>query len=267
MKTFLLLILLAATSLLSFSQEPLPWSTSFETQTERDAWEQFRLGEQGTYDWGFNTASPVVAGHDYPLGAGPEDETHDWLVSPEIHFHSSSKLSLSVNIFSFGITPDDWFEIWFSNGDKDPAAGDYEMIADLTYFGTNGAWSDTADIIINDTGTGYIALVYHATNNWYTVSVDSIEITPDVPLGTHELSDYDLVPAGIYATQNSINVVKAQRGDMISLHDMKGVLLKQVQVSGPWQEIPLAGIQQGAVLTTHSRNGNILSTRKLFLNL
>lgn len=247
------------------AQESLPYSTSFETQAERDAWEEYRLGATAFYNWDFVTAPTAYASHDYPVGAGSNDTTQDWLVSPEIHFHSSSKLSLSMSIFTMiGTTAADRFEVWLSTGAKDPALGDYELIADFTNLGGSGSWQDTAGIVLPDTGMGYLAFVYQATNNWFTVSIDSIGITPDVPLATGRVKGVD---TGVHFTpaQRMLHVTHTQKEDVIVLYDLTGAVLRRVSAGGPACTLDLSGIRTPIVLAACYRNGERIKSEKLIV--
>jgi len=110
------------------AQEYLPWENGFATQEEQDAWTEYRLGATEFFNWGIATIGSGYATHDYPVGASATDTTSDWLVSPEIYFHSSAELDLSVRIFTMiGVTAEDHFEIWMSTGSKDPADGDSNL--------------------------------------------------------------------------------------------------------------------------------------------
>lgn len=247
------------------AQESLPYSTGFETQAERDAWEEYRLGATAFYNWGFTTMPTAYVSHDYPVGAGSTDTTQDWLVSPEIHFHSTSKLSLSMNIFTMiGTTEADRFEVWLSTGEKDPAGGDYELIADFTDLGGSGAWQDTAEIALPDTGMGYLAFVYQATNNWFTVAIDSIEITPDVPLSVAEAKNPEtrwyFLPA-----QNSLHVSHAQKEDVIVLYDLRGTVLREVRARVETCTLDLSGLRTPIVLVACYRNGEKIKSEKLII--
>lgn len=186
----LLISVLIIPSLQLSAQEYLPWSTNFDSAAERDAWTEYRTGSTEFFNWQFQTAPNGYPSHDYPVGNTGTDSTIDWMVSPEIYFHSSSKLALSTNLFVLiGSAPEDHFEVWMSTGSKDPMDGDYQMILDMTNFGSNGVWSDTSGIVLSDTGLGYVAFVYEATNNWFTAAFDSVIITPDTPIDTADTAN------------------------------------------------------------------------------
>lgn len=242
------------------AQHALPYSTSFESQADRDDWEEFRTGATDFFEWEYATVAPAHASHDYPVGATSSDTTIDWLVSPEIHFHSTSKLALSAYVFTLiDLTPEDRFEIWFSNGSKNPADGDYSMIADLTNFGVNGTWTDTSGIILEDTGTGYVAFVYQATNNWFTVAVDSIEIIPDTPLSSHVRKAASVS----WQIQNGELILNhTHSGDVVYVHAVNGTLVGEWKCRGFDDRMAMEQLASGLHLVTIVRNESIIASGK-----
>ena len=177
-KNLLLLFLFLTTISLNAQVKTLPYSAGWETVDEHNEWTQYRLTPSNLFDWNFSQGG---ISHDYPVGNTQGDTIRDWMVSPAINFHSTSKLSFQGNVFSLiGVTETDYFGIWFSNGSKDPSDGDYVEILDLTGSTTGTNLIDTAGVEIPYLATeGYIAFVYEATDNWFTVGLDSLAIIPD----------------------------------------------------------------------------------------
>jgi len=165
--------------LLSAQVKDLPFSTDWLTTAEQNEWTQYRLTPSVLFDWTFNPGGTLT--HDYPVGNTQLDTIRDWMVSPPINFYSSSKINLRVNVFTFiGITPDDYFGIWFSDGSPDPSDGDYQEIVDLTGLVDAANFRDTLGIEIPFTADeGHIAFVYEAVDNWFTIGLDSIGIISD----------------------------------------------------------------------------------------
>lgn len=252
----------------AFAQLPLPYSTSFETQSEQDDWEQFRTGVTDFYDWGFATPSTgAYMTHDYPVGASASDTTIDWFVSPEIHFHSTSKLQLSANLFNMiGVTPEDRFEIWVSMGSKDPADGDYQMLVDMTNYGVNGQWTDTSGIVIADTGVGYMAFVYQATQNWFTVAVDSIEITPDQPLALSPVQTQAAVQWNFDPHGNTLNVSDAQKNDRILFYDALGARIGEASLNQQASRIAAPNQARGLLIVACYRQGELIKSTKFMVH-
>ncbi len=176
-KLHFIFLFLLTTSILA-QVEDLPYSAGWQTVDEQNEWTQYRLTPSSLFDWNFSTGA---ISHDYPVGNTQGDTIRDWMVSPTINFHSTSKLSFQGNVFALiGVTNLDYFGIWFSDGSKDPNDGDYIEILDLTgsTVGTNTI--DTAGVEIPFIATeGHIAFVYEAIDNWFTVVVDSVAIIPD----------------------------------------------------------------------------------------
>ena len=164
---------------LSAQVKDLPFATDWLTPAEQNEWTQYRLTPSTLFDWNFNGSGTLT--HDYPVGNTEADTIRDWMVSPTINFFSTSKVNLRVNVFTFvGLTDDDYFGLWFSDGSADPNDGDYQEIIDLTGILGAGVYQDTLGIEIPFTASeGYVAFVYEAIDNWFTVGVDSIAIIPD----------------------------------------------------------------------------------------
>jgi hypothetical protein len=178
LKNLLLTFLFLFTSTLFAQVKDLPYSATWEATDEQNEWTQYRLTPSTLFDWNFSVGA---ISHDYPVGNTQADTIRDWMVSPTINFFSTSKLSFQGNVFALiGVTETDYFGIWFSDGSKDPNDGDYVEILDLTGSIVGPNIIDTAGIEIPFTANeGYIAFVYEATNNWFTVAVDSVAIIPD----------------------------------------------------------------------------------------
>lgn len=178
MKSLYALILSVAITLPALAQKTLPYLVDFDTKEQQDEWQQYRMGITEFYEWSFATSENGFVSHDYPVGASSTDTTRDWLVSPAIDLSNGAEIALSVNGFALiGLTDDDYFGIWVSTGSADPADGDYVEVADLTAFSTQGEYKDTSGLDLKSLALdGHVALVYEATQNWFTVAVDDIEI-------------------------------------------------------------------------------------------
>ena len=178
LKNLLFTFLFLLTSSLFAQIKDFPYSTGWETVDEQNEWTQYRLTPSNLFDWNFFQGA---LGHDYPVGNTEADTIRDWMVSPAINFFSTSKLSFQGNVFALiSISETDYFGIWFSDGSKDPNDGDYVEILDLTGSTVGTNLIDTSGVEIPfTTDEGYIALVYEATTNWFTVGVDSVAIIPD----------------------------------------------------------------------------------------
>ena len=177
-KSLLFIFLFLMTTTLFSQVKVLPYSVGWETVDEQNEWTQYRLTPSNLFDWNFSLGA---ISHDYPVGNTQGDTIRDWMVSPIINFHSTSKLSFQGNVFSLiGVTNNDYFGIWFSDGSKDPDDGDYVEILDLTGSTVGSNMIDTAGVEIPFVASeGHIAFVYEAIDNWFTIAVDSVAIIPD----------------------------------------------------------------------------------------
>lgn len=178
MKLFYTLLLSTFLSLPALAQKTLPYIVDFDTKEQQDEWTQYRMGSDDFYEWTFATSADGFVSHDYPVGAEETDTTRDWLVSPAIDLSNGAEIAISVSGYTiFELTDDDYFGIWVSTGSADPADGDFVEVSDLTGFSLQSQYKDTSGLDVKSKALdGYIALVYEATNNWFTIAVDNIEI-------------------------------------------------------------------------------------------
>ncbi len=150
----------------------------------------------------------------------------------------------------------------------------------MSNFGVNGAWSDTSGIVLSDTGLGYLALRYTATNNWFTVAVDSIVITPDVALDTTNQKDttdtasgifsYDLVAPTFQLWPNpaadlvTVSLEGAAEGTMIELLDATGKLHLRRAATHSSEQFDLSDYAPGLYFLSVS-NEETHQTKRLML--
>ncbi|MCB0713195.1 MAG: T9SS type A sorting domain-containing protein [Ignavibacteriae bacterium] len=160
--------------------QPLPYTATFDRSDDSPKWVEYRLGFKHSFNWSQRLTTVF---HDYPVGGFPtaKDSVYDWLVSPPLQLQELALLSVRFISFSFiGTTqPGDYFGIWFSPGNPDPAKGEYIELVDLTKFTSSiNEWVDTAGIAIpSNADLGYIALVYKTEGNWFTPEVDEVTVT------------------------------------------------------------------------------------------
>lgn len=220
LKNLHVLLFFLFTSTLFSQVKDLPFSATWETVDEQDEWTQYRLTPSTFFDWNFSNG---IISHDYPVGNTQADTIRDWMVSPTINFNSTSKLSFQGNVFALiDITDTDYFGIWFSDGSKDPNDGDYVEILNLTGSTIGTTMIDTAGVEIDFIATeGYIAFVYEATNNWFTVAVDSVAIIPDN------------VPVNIIDTylEKNINVFPNPTSDRVNLSIPNSIKLDKTELN------------------------------------
>jgi hypothetical protein len=244
-KIFTLLSISAAITLTA--QKTLPYSNMVDTPSEIMELTEYRLGATNFFNW--STTGGVIS-HDYPVGATSTDTTYDWMVTPELDFTYGAKLSMVVRGFAIiGITPEDYFGVWVSNGAKDPAMGDYVEVADLSnYILAESGFQDTNDIDLGVTaGSGYVAFVYGATNNWYTVAVDSIEVNATTSIGVAEektLSKTKIYPT-IADNNITIEVPYSFKRMKYSVLNLAGQEVKIGIITESNNELDVSGLKSG----------------------
>lgn len=158
----------------------LPYKNFMSTTQEKNDLVSVRTGSTATYDWSVNTTLGY-ASHDYPVGGSSTDTVSDWLFTPPIKVSATTVLSFKYWVYGItgNVTPADEFSVWFGKSSRNPNNGTFVKIADLTNkVATNFNWRDTSGIQIPfSADSGYICFRYRATNNWFTLGLDSIVLT------------------------------------------------------------------------------------------
>jgi len=174
----ILTLVLTLNGLFAIAQvKQLPYTNQFANSTERSEMVSVRTGNTTHYDW---SVSSIYASHDYPVGGNQSDTVSDWLFTPPLKVTGNSVLAFRY--FVYGITgtatPSDEFSVWYGKSSKQPKNGTFVKIADLTQKVSNQlVWRDTSGIVLPfSADTGYVCFRYRATNNWFTLGVDSIVI-------------------------------------------------------------------------------------------
>ena len=219
-----------------FAQQSLPYQTGFDNAAQQAGWLEHRTGFNSFYNWnisGGTISPPNSLHHDYPVGSGTTDTTTDWFVSPALLFNGASKIKLKFIVYSItgNSVPVDQFGIWYSSTGADPATNNYVQVAEFkSYASTSNAIIDTSDIQIPSVaGTGYIAIKYQTTQNWFVITVDEIEIESEVSSvefisgSANSFSESILLSNG-KSIQNPFNELSQQ----IIIHDLDG---RKVSVS------------------------------------
>ena len=171
-------------NLLNAQSQSLPYSTGFDSTSQQAGWQEFRLGVLNSFNWKYETGNPPPSSpnslfHDYNVGGSPTDTTDDWFVSPPFIFNGSTQLNLKVFVVTTaGTTPSDYFGIWFSSGTSNPASGNFYELANLTDMQPQFQWLDTSITLSTVADSGYIAFRYSATDNWFQIYIDDVNIIP-----------------------------------------------------------------------------------------
>jgi hypothetical protein len=184
----LALSLLSLAGLLTLhAQVALPYATGFDNTAQQAGWDQFRTGTLSNYDWGIGPSgtapsAPNILYHDYPVGGSSTDTVSDWFVSPLLDLANGASLSIGINVYSIigSSTPADQMLVMLLTGSNDPEdATSISLLADLTdSVSSSPAFITVPGIDVPATaGGGYIAFKYRATNNWFTISLDNVNVT------------------------------------------------------------------------------------------
>lgn len=178
--TFLLQFLLTS---IVFSQGlSLPYSTGFDSPSEKMGWQQFRTGFSGNYDWDYTAtgafSAPTCLFHDYSVGGNTTDTVIDWFVSPPLNFTSSGTVSIKIKSEGFSNPLPDNCEIWFGTNSPNPSIGNFVQVANLSNVLPKYQWLDTIINIPFVSDSGYLALKYKTIGAaWATYAIDDIEVS------------------------------------------------------------------------------------------
>ena len=151
---------------------------------------EYRTGFLSTYNWGVGGggfSAPNALSHDYNVGGASNDTVVDWFVSPPINFTAPGLLSLKVKTGGFSTPFPDNFEVWFGTGSQDPEAGNFSLIANLSYMLPQFQWLDTTIEVPFTTDSGYIAFKYKTIGAaWSTYAVDNVQLNIDSTVSVNE---------------------------------------------------------------------------------
>lgn len=187
MKTLIVSIILLGTLSLLKGQESLPYSTGFDSDSERMGWREFRLGKatDPTYKWKYSTSDPKSSPnsliHNYPVGG--EDTTNDWFVSPAIDFSAGGTVdSLWYSFSGFGTPAEgDTIAVYLLEGNQNPALSDAKtrlvLFEDSLYQNDDSFRYLSGLTIPNTNKKAHIAFQYRTVVNWLDVKFDNIYIS------------------------------------------------------------------------------------------
>ncbi len=278
MKKAVLFLMVAVMYISATSQ--ITYFNYFDTPDEQNAWTQFRLGDPDSHDWEYVTANPYSAPyclyHDYPMDNGVT-YVEDWFVSPALKISLNSILSVYVAQNRMSMPPAVYFGIWFSNGDKDPASGDYVELADLTLFPVaQGVYEDTAFQIPYFGDTSYIAFKYEAGYfEWLMLWIDDLAIVGASPVGVDDLGGFENVEVSVFP--NPFNdyckmlidqrIIDSYQGDLrIEICDHSGRMIRVISNIKSEVILDNTGMSKGFYYFTLKNSGRQLSSGKFICN-
>jgi hypothetical protein len=265
--------LLAFTISTSFSQGvPLPYNTGFDSAAEKLGWQQFRTGYLSTYSWGYGGSgfsAPTCVSHDYNVGGNPNDTVIDWFVSPPINFTSTATMSIKVKTGGFSTPSPDNFEILFGSDIKNPANGNYTVIANLSNMTPQYQWLDTTFTIPFVSDSGYIALKYKTIGAaWMTYAFDNISIVANassVNENMNESGSMKVYP-NPFTSQTTIKSELMLTNASLLIYNVHGELVKQVNMlSGNEFNFDGSSLGTGLYMAELVQDKRTLSRKKIII--
>jgi hypothetical protein len=181
MRIFILIAMMAFFLGMKAQIKNMPYRNGFENNAQRAEFRSVRTGDSSTSGWSYHSTPANYASHDYPVGGSSTDTVSDWLFSPPIRVTNGAVLSFRYYVYGItgNATPADEFSIWYGKRNTNPKNGTYMRLFDLTnkISSTINDWKDTSGILLPFTAdTGYVVFRYRATNNWFTIGVDSVVV-------------------------------------------------------------------------------------------
>ncbi len=166
---------------------PLPFVEDFEADS------LFSLGwvnvwhEFGGYPWRITDVHSESGEHSVVHQRGLEDgsEMDDWLLTPPLDFSGTDAIQVGWQEYGSSIS-DLTASLWISTGDRDPAEGDYEQVAELSP--TSGAEWERAPVVDLSAWGGepkvFLAWRYQGTHagDWYLDDVQVQDLSCDLSL-------------------------------------------------------------------------------------
>lgn len=225
----------------------LPYTNMFTTSGQRAEFTSVRTGVTTHFDWSFNTTSDPHASHDYPVGGDASDTVSDWLFSPPLKITSGAVLAFKYYVYGItgSATPSDQFSIWYGKGNNNPYNGTYMMLADLTSRITSAFehWQDTSFTLPSPSDTGYVVFRYRATNNWFTLGVDSISvIDPGSGIKAINMSSLHVMPN---PCSTSMHISSQAAMESLSVIGIDGKLLAAYSLNADEFQLDIAMLPKG----------------------
>ena len=234
MKRHLLLVALFALPTSLPAQTPLPYTTGFDSPSQKQGWTMVRHGAVAGHGFGYAedymdgyvpTSAPNCLQHPSGLFNDPDVLSVDEAISPLFDFTDGGELQFSFNVFTFGgaWSADSIQVILRSNGT------DY-LLADLISLEHNSRnLRDTTLPIPAVPGNGRLVFRYTTFNNWYAVAFDDITVLPGTnnigPISRAETFEVAPNPAGDFI-QWSTSGIKST--DKVEILDLSGKVLQSV---------------------------------------
>jgi hypothetical protein len=274
-KTLLLIASQCLIFNLTFSQGvSLPYTTGFDNAAQKVGWQQFRTGYLSSYSWSYGGggfSAPSCISHDYNVGGNSSQTVIDWFVSPALNFTSTGKISLKVKTSGFSTPFPDNCEIWFGTDIKNPATGNFVLVANLSYMQPQYQWLDTTINLPYVTDSGYVAFKYKTIGAaWMTYAIDNITINLDASVSINETGNSNITLLKIYPNpfnssatiQFNSNLENAE----LNFYTIYGQKIKTVNnISGDQIKIDRENLSSGIYFYELMQNGKTYPIEKLLI--
>lgn len=228
-KLYLIIGFVFLLSVTAKAQISLPYYSGFDTPAQQSGWQLHQLGVAATYGpWvigGSGYSAPSCLFHDYNVSGIVED----WYISPELSFISASKIALKIKAFAImGMPiPTDYIGIWYSNGNSYPSSGDYAEVVNLTSLTSSGnLWIDTTINLPFTAGPGYVGFKYMNVDNWFTISIDNINVSAiTTSINEEEEDEMQIFPN---PTTGKLLIGSANDINSLEICDLAGKIISSV---------------------------------------
>jgi hypothetical protein len=248
----------------------LPYTTGFDSPTQKAGWQQFRLGNDPTsYSWSYAGGgfSATCVSHDYNVGASATDTIRDWFVSPPLNITTPSTLTLKVKTGGFSTPFPDSFEVLFSSKKQNPASGNYTVIANLSYMLPQYQWLDTVLNIPTVTDSGYIAFKYKTISAaWSTYAFDNIMVAEPVSVHSNAIGISMRSYPNPLTSETTINTSMPLANATITVYNNTGELVKQLDdLSGQKFTLHRDNLSNGIYYLRLIQDNKVIGTNKLII--
>ena len=225
------------------AQVTLPYNTGFENATDKEFWQEYKLGTSTFGEWNFSSINgnidPACVSHDYsPSSGGTLND--NWFVSPSFSIENGGKLDSISYRFSGLEKPQDGdtIGVYLLQGNQNPDSAS-KIIQLIDFRGekvTNdhSYRSDTSISLESFDGKSFIALRYRNTNcsaKWLTVQFDDVFISKTPEVIDNVFSFENKVSIFPNPATNIIFLKNINTNSLIEIYNANGQLIKsKIQV-------------------------------------
>jgi len=270
MKDLFILLFFAVTNSTVFAQGlTLPYTTGFDTPAQKAGWQQFRTGFLSAYSWGYggsDLSAPTCVSHDYNVGGNQTDTVIDWFVSPALNFTTFGTITINVKSGGFSQPFPDGFEVWFGTNIKNPANGNFTLIANLSAMEPANTWVDTTIGIPFISDSGYIALKYKTISApWRVYAFDDITISEN-PLSINNFNNlengFSIFPNPSIESAIFTSDIALENAN-ISIFNLQGQKLIEIKnLKGKTFQLHKVELNKGIYFVNITENNKLLATER-----